>query len=250
MSIDDILGLPKKHDDVKHIYPVKLHNSDEFYSCYHFLMLSIKHFGFDDEDESIKDIGLLRLLTLYYIKEYKVDEKIKEQFDKMAKLFSIVLHDDMNYIVHDNSLVFFNKNQDKIINNNNYEEIRKIIMEQNLLFEEKIYKDPLVQKWARKALEAKQKGNNITDETMVTIISVISGKSYEEIANMTLYQYKAEFYRIMAIMNYETSVIFATVAGSEGQMPHYTDDTDFNKNPYDGLFKKGGSLLDKLTGSV
>lgn len=249
MSKVDILGLPRQCEGVGNIYPVRLFEEDLFYDNYQFLMLNKKHFGIEEDDE-INNIDLLTVLFVHYIKNSKDDDSVKSEFEKMKKTFSIVLHEEINYIISENGIIFFNKKQDKIINKDNYEKVRKIIMEQNLLFEQKVYKDPLVQKWAMKALEAKQKGNNLTDEAMITTVSVLGGKSYEEIKNMTIYQFKAEFYRIMAIKDYDTSVIFATVAGSDGQMPHYTDKTDFDKNPYEGLFKKNTNLFDKLVGSV
>lgn len=249
MSKLDILGLPRECEGVGNVYPVRLFEEDKFYDNYHFLMLGKKHFGIDD-DNDIDNIDLLTILFVHYIKNSKDDESIKLEFEKMKVIFSIVLREEMNYIISENGIIFFNEKQNRIINKDNYEKVRHIIMKQNLLFEQKVYKDPLVQKWAMKALEAKQKGNNLTDEAMITTISVLGGKSYDEIKNMTIYQFKAEFYRIMAIKDYDTSVIFATVAGSDGKMPHYTDQTDFDKNPYEGLFKKNNNLFDKLAGSV
>jgi hypothetical protein len=239
MSLANIFQKPIKLEGVGFVHPVKLKDWDEFESNLSPIMLTKNHFGITDE-YSLLDILVLGLNDENLIKS-------------LCNIFDIVLQSDSFTIaVSEDNYFFFNENE-QVINSSNYDELRKIILHQNILFEPKIYKNPAMQKWAEKVLKARSKNApNVTLEDKLSTVSVYTGKHYWDLEEYTIYQLQYDFTRICKIKDYDSqSIMFANPYAdmSKVKMEHFAENIDMYENPYDGVFKEKSSLV-KLNNAI
>ncbi len=229
------------------IYPIKIKDYEEFSKCAGVLYLSKKHF-----DESVQEYSLLELL---FLSHRSLGFTTEIFIDSLCKLFSFVTLKDIVFIEQE-GFVFFEEeiiNDEiikikKVISLSNYEEIRQKIMQQNLIYEQKIYKTKLMNEWAQKALIAKQKNaSNITLEDIVSTVSVGCGKHYSDLENYTIYQVYSDFYRLRKMIEYESKIQYKcsqNFDASSVNIEDYAENLDLFHNPYDDLFVSS----DKLSG--
>lgn len=233
MSLNHIFGKPKYVENVGNIYPVRMRDWGKFEENVRPLLLTKQNFQIEE------DIPLLDLIVSLGFQEYTV-------INNLENIFKIVLRTENVAFVFDEYRYAFVINQESIIHSKNYDEVRKIIMEQNLLFEPKVYKSKMMQEWAEKALEARRKNApNITLEEKISTIAAFNGKHYWDLEEYTIYQIESEFARICAFKNYDTSShLFARdyVNPADIKLDHFAEKIDLFKNPYDDLFKTKDKL--------
>jgi hypothetical protein len=236
-----IFAKPQYVAGVGNIYPVRLKDYDDFQECGGILYISKKHFG--DSEHPLLDMLFSSLKSLALTEQQLIN--------KLTKLFSIVLREEVFFGCKDKFYGFL-VDHERYIDKKKYEQVREIIMKQNLMFEQKVYKNKLVQEWAEAAMEAKMKNTaNITIEDMITTVSVVKGKDYDEMQEKyTIYQLYADFYRIRKIKKFDTDTLFCTVS-NEVTVEDFAESLDLFKNPYDDLFvskdklKKLDSVMSK-----
>lgn len=240
MSLKYIRGKPDFVEGVGDIYPVKIKDYDDFNEVSYLLNISKEHF-------TVSDLPLLKLIIFYASSGgFDLESMVKDY----EKLFSIVLRKKVIFTIKVNGDFKFVIDEFQNINCDNYDEVREIIMKQNLIFAPKVYKNKLVQQWAEKALQAKMKNApKITMEDMLSTISNHSGKSYEELDEATIYQVYTDFYRIRKDKNYETAII-AKSLGADMPIEDYAESLDLFKSPYDDIFVEKDKLnkLNKALG--
>jgi hypothetical protein len=235
-----IFAQPDFIEGIGNVYPIQLKDYEEFQQYSSILYLSKKHFG----EENIPLLGLL----------FGYSQHLGFTYDSLTltleKLFSLVLRKKVYIYQTDDNFWFqtddglFSEYVSKI-DFFNYEDLRSIIMKQNLIFEQKVYKNPKVQEWANKVLEARSKnGSNITIEDIISTVSVYKGVSYDDLQNYTLYQLYADFYRIRKMKKYDADVIFRSVS-DKVTIEDFAEQVNLFKNPYDDLFV-GKDKLSKL----
>lgn len=239
MSLANIFQKPKELKDLGFVYPVTLNNWDEFEQNAQAIMVSRNHFQLN-ENQYLLDAIVLGIREDYVI-------------NALCNIFNIVLKsEEFTLKIEEDSYYFSNENG-QIINSENYEKLREIVLHQNILFEPKIYKNPALQKWAEKVLEARGKNSpNVTIEDMLSTISVIAGKHYWDLEKYTIYQLKYDFNRICKIKNYESqSLMFANPYAdlSNFKLEHFAENIDMYENPYNDVFKDKSKLI-KLDGAI
>src|SRR5665647_2501033 len=197
---DLIEGTDKNNPIV--IHPIQLKDYDKFQECSKLLYLSKKHF----EENSYP------LLALVFMSHQQFEMAQEELIENLCLLFSLVTQKEVNFISGENVEGFLIDNIN-LISVDNYDDVRALIMRQNLMFDQKIFKDPLVQEWANKVIMSRQKNSaNITMEDMITTVKNDDGLTYEQVKNQTVYQLYADFYRIGKFMQFQQSSLFATVS--------------------------------------
>lgn len=221
-----IFAEPEYVDGIGDIYPVQLKDYDTFIECNNLLYISKQNFG-------ETDIPLLDLIMNSY-KSLKITTE--EMIKNFELLFSTVLRKEVFFGYSENFYGFL-ADHEHYINKKNYNEIRKIIMQQNLLFERKIYKNKITQEWADKALEAKMKNSaKIGVEEMLTTVSVYKGVNYEQLKEYSIYQLYSDFYRIRMIKSYDTDVSAKCAGAEKVTIEDFAKELDLFKSPYDSLF--------------
>ena len=214
------------------IYPVRLKDYDKFIEVSHLLHISKNHFEENDNP----------LLVLVFMCMQQLNLTLEEMIKKLEDTFSIVTRKDVKFVSNDNFEGFV-VNNTNIITTQNYEQIREIIMKQNLMFEQKVYKSKLVQEWANKVLESKSKNSaKISIEDIITTVSVYKSKNYEELIEYTLYQIYADFYRIRKMKKYDTDTLFATVSTEKVSIEDFAEEINMFKSPYEDLFVSSDKL--------
>ena len=227
---DYIDGIDKKNPIC--IYPVRLKDYDKFIEVSHLLHISKNHF---EENE-------YPLLVLVFMCMQQLNLTQEELIKKLEDTFSIVTRKEVKFITNDNFEGFVIDNTN-IITTQNYEQMREIIMKQNLMFEQKVYKNKLVQEWANKVLESRSKNSSkISIEDIITTVSVYKGKDYEELIEYTIYQLYADFYRIRKMKKYDTDTLFATVSAEKFTIEDFAEEINMFKSPYDDLFVSSDKL--------
>lgn len=239
--LKDVFGEPVSVEDAGLVYPVRMKDYDEFISNAGIITLSYQHFGVDKEDKNNKDIQNLKLLDVVLLAS--IEEKGKKQdgsetleiLESLREVFKIVFRKNVEYEVSDEGLSFY-IGEDGIVHRGNYDEVRKVIMKQNILHEKKVYKNKLMEKWAEKALSAREKNSvKMSMEDKLTTIAAFSGKHYNELKEYTIYQIYAEHARISKFKSYDLGI--ATIGhATNPQIEHFSESTDFEKSPYDDLF--------------
>jgi hypothetical protein len=233
MSINNLFGEPFFIEGIGNVYPIRLIDWEKFESVIPVILQSEKHFE-TNGDYPLLDI-LIRGIS---------DEAIVKSLEIIFQL--ALRNDDVKFVVYDGNQYKFQIDDEHSITPENFPHIRNVIMQQNILFEPKIYKNPEVAKWAEKVLAARGKNApNITIEEMLSTVSVFTGKHYWDLKDYTIYQLKSDFNRICKIEEYRTqSMVFANPYAdlSKFKMDHFAEKIDMYKNPYDDVFKDKSTM--------
>ncbi|MCY9594033.1 hypothetical protein PC41400_08065 [Paenibacillus chitinolyticus] len=222
-SVKYILGKPEVIQEAGEIFPIKVKDYDEFNDCRNVLYINKNHFSNEYQEYPLLDLIVYGYKDVEMIRQLKLLIKLVTGYDPQ-------LHEDKNgcsFII----------SGDKKVYSGNYDSFRRIVMRQNLLFEQKVYKNKLTQEWANKAIEAKSKnGIPITFEDMITTVSVITGKTYDQIGEQTIYQLTADFKRIARDKSYHTSIAMKCAGAEKVSIEHFAEEINMFENPYDNLF--------------
>lgn len=243
MTLAHIFQKPKIIENVGEVYSVLMKDYDDFMDKANILSYSYAHFAVDEISKSMEipkeEIKLLDLITIISTQT----ESFEQAFDNLNVVFSIVLRKPVENTWGENGIYFFSGDE-YLIDRNNYDDVRKAIMEQNLIFEPKVFKSKLTQEWAERVLQTRAKSSvNITIEDMVTTVAVLSGKHYWDLENYSYYQLKAEFSRISKIKNYDTSSqLLGNPYASDVKLDHYAENVEMFKSPYDDIFVSKNKL--------
>ena len=164
-----------------------------------FLLFSKKHYGIKRKDSFLKHIVLYNTVNSGVdISDDNIMQCVENTLNEMCDMFTMICHENIKFN-YDDSLgyCFCNMKNDILISDKNFNHIRKIILQQNLLREPKVYKDKLVQEWEEKAIRAKSRLNKSLDIYEIkNILRCELKMSYEEIENMNIFQFKMDFRRI------------------------------------------------------
>lgn len=132
--------------------------------------------------------------------------------------------------------------------NENFHFIRSLIMDMNVVTEDKVSENEEIQRAIERSRRVKQQDSQ--EQTFVDIVTSIvasTSNSFEDVCRMNVFQVYAVYARVGAIYNYQTSTLFATVAEKvniESWNKHIDlfkkEDDVISKNEFD---KKFGGLL-------
>lgn len=237
MSTKYIFGKPEHIEGIGNVYPIKLAQYDDFINCSTYLYISKNHFN-----EQAEDYPLLDLLIIAFQDQHIVTD--------LQKLFSLVLQKEVSFFVSKENEIGFTTTSG-IINGSNYDLLRQTIMHQNLMFEQKVYKDKFVQAYMHKVFEARAKSSiKLEFEDKISTVSVFTGKHYWDLEKYTIYQLEVDFNRISKFKGYDTGVA-SRVAGNDIKVEHFAENVDMFKNPYDiSNFTKSKDSVSKLDKST
>jgi len=226
MSLTNIFQKPLEFKGVGKIYPIQMKDWDEFESYLQILMLNNTHF--EDATES-----LLYKLVNIGIENPAIIIGLQNIFNLITRTSTFQFNWDLDV------LLFVNEEK-QFINELMYDELRKVVLHQNLLIEPKVFKNPMMQEWADKVLASRnRKSANVRLEDMVTTVAALSSKHYEDLESYSMYQLKSEFYRHKHIKHYDSiaNAYGNPYAASEIELPEFAQDLDLYADPYKDIFK-------------
>lgn len=221
-NLKHIFGKSEFVDGVGEVYPIRLKDYDSFIECSTFLYLSKQHF----RDEVRDKFSLLELLV-FGLRE----DKLIQDFEI---LLSLVTRKSSSFFLNEDGSFGFRIESGEVIDKSNFDVVRQTIMRQNLLFEEKVYKDKFVQQYMSKVFQARAKSSvKMEFEDMISTVSVFAGKHYWDLEEYTIYQIKSEFNRVSKFKNYDTGIAFKCVSPEPVNVEHFAENMDMFKSPYD-----------------
>lgn len=174
-------------------------------------------------------------------KMYK-DLSLQHFESEIIEMIEIVLAKKVLYNNKMNCFDVYDENNELIsyIDIYNFDEFRKIVMEQNLLFE------PLIapNKKAQKYIDASLRNDSGQESDIEAIVAFVSTNSFTgDISNYTYYRLMAEFRSLIKQMNRSDVVSYSAAGatkknGSPLDIPNIVSKLEVNKNPYDDVFKE------------
>lgn len=220
-----LFDLPCNLNDIK-LYPIKVIDWEYFQKYIPYLTYSKEHY----EHIGIKDIeSLLKIIILQdissklkLIKESNRDiegiEKllIKQTLDDICGMLNMITHKDYNvdYELLTNNIYSFKNKEGQIIDDENFNEIRQIVLKQNLLFEPIIYESKFKQQWAESVKRGRaKKSKNISLADIISIVREGLGITYKEISELNIFQLNVDYQRLQNTKSYDTLTILRTTYG-------------------------------------
>ncbi|MFK3936686.1 hypothetical protein ACI2JA_04110 [Alkalihalobacillus sp. NPDC078783] len=238
-------GEPFYLKNVGNIYPLKVKDYITFSTLYEpVLMMNYQHFNKEksvDPDEP----SLLELIC---------EESANDSYDTLLKIlneiFKLALRKDVTGKRKDVANAIFKTEEGGIIHEGNYDDVRKVIMAQNLLFDPPQFKSKFKQRYFEGWLKSREgKGANITYHNYVTAVTALGGYLPEQVMDMNVYQLRSLFAQFEEIEQYRR---LSHIIG-HGDVPerHFAEVSDITKSPYDGFLKneKDTKLLQDQTSS-
>lgn len=129
---------------------------------------------------------------------------------------------------------------EKIITEESYfMQVRQAMMDMQMIVEDVVNPNPEIQEGIdlKRQLDA-QDGEHTTPLDIVSSIVTGTSNSYQEVCNMTVIQVNATFKRLAMFKNYDTSVAFATIPGSDIKIDSWSKTLDLYGKEKHGIKKK------------
>ena len=206
--IKDIYGEPEFVVGLGNVYPVNILQFDVFCLYSFLLKFSKAH----TDKEHLENMNNFDAIIFGRIKKFGDLDQVKSVFSKMSEMEELKFKIDcfkemLKILLKVDSVeflaekeVFYIKGElgeDKYLGSFNYDMFRSVVMRQNIIIEEKIYKDKMVEKFMKLRRKKDEKNApKISIESMINSISVVTGKGYEELKKYTYYQIVMDFQRV------------------------------------------------------
>ena len=175
-----------------------------------------------------KDINIISQNTLHiyyqYLEMYKNNRASQEEMDALKDFKDIDLYDLVQTMsqlkdayLRTYQLVFDKNEEYKIYDifdtKEDFHFVRKLFMDMNVLIEDSVSPNEEIQRAIERSRRMKKNtSENNTFVDITTSIVASTSYSFEEVADLNIFQVYAIYARIGAIYNYQTSTLFATVA--------------------------------------
>lgn len=222
------------------IYPVRMVDADEFYDYVQCLLLPKSDF---QEPEVIRMSYFMFLLAL---------SQNKDSPDLLAKLIAlyrlIFKTEDIQFTINEKGMAFIIVDG-MSLHERDFDKIKTIISEQNLIDLDDEFIDPGTKKAIQeaRAFMAKRKTKQADLEQQIVAYHCKSGLPYHEIENLTLYQFHKGLIR-MDYMVSSDAILNARYSGmvefkNEQDLPHWLGYIDEPKKNEDVIMTK--SAFDK-----
>jgi len=186
----DVFGKPTEYKSIK-IYPVKIVDILDFYTNVNCLTIN---------KNKIPDVEIIKMSYLLFL--FVISHKEPEFLEMLFKILNMVLKDQEFTLGFENEQLIFKVN-DIIITDYEFDNIRDIILKQNLLSIEQIL-DPQLEKRLKEAEEfMSNKNKSASLEERIVAYHCVSGMKYEDIEQLTIYQFNKGLERMQLIKNFE-----------------------------------------------
>ena len=239
-EMSDVWGEPQKYKKLE-IYPVKVKNILEFFYSVECLML---------RKNRETDLRFFRMTYFEYLMRKIIDsndDKKKKGYNELLfqflKLLRLVFRDESIGVEKnikpngDNLILVIN---DEKIHGNNFDEIRQIIFTQNCVtFDDDLSIDMENAMNAKRKIEEVAGNKQATFPEQIIKYHEITHKKYEEIKDMTIYQFIKGIREQQIIKDFEVYTYPAIKAGKH--IKHWLTSAK-EENPYSSLFMTNNQI--------
>ena len=223
---DVLFDEPYVEDGRLTLYPVKVKDFKILEKRIMYLLLSKRHYKLDNNVNLFEYVVGINLARVKQEKEKRSNDEVpmelilEEVVKEFEELFTVICREkiklDYEKMLQTGEISFTNKDHTNMINRNNYEKIRQIVLKQNAIKEPTIFENKLEEQLAQKymkAMQSKNKGKSISElGDIANFVSCYTGKSYEELYNQNIMQLQADYYRCISLNTHRTNTIFGTVS--------------------------------------
>jgi len=236
MSISTIkaFGKPTPYKGL-HLHPIRMKDADEFYDCVQCLLLPKNDF---QEPEVIRMSYFMFLLALSQNKDGN------DLIVKLLALYRLIFKtENIQLTVNEKGMAFIIVDGISL-HERDFDKIKTIISEQNLIDLDDEFIDPDTKKAIQdaRAFMAKRKTRQADIEQQIVAYHCKSGLPYHEIQNLTLYQFHKGLVR-MDYMISSDAILNARYSGmvefkNEQDLPHWLGHIEEPKKNEDVIMTK------------
>lgn len=221
LNLNNVFGKPTEYKSIK-IYPIKINNMLEFYENVNCLTIN---------KNKIPDVEVIKMSYLLFL--ITLSQKEPEILEMLYRTLNMVLKDQKYELGFQNEKLKLKVN-DIIISDFDFDNIKNIILKQNLLNIEQIL-DPELEKRLKEAEEFMSSRNkSATLEERIIAYHCVSGMKYEDIEQLTIYQFNKGLERMQLIKNFEVYTYPLLKGGSTNQIQDWLMHIE-EKGRYDHL---------------
>lgn len=232
-NLDNVFGKPAKYKNIK-IYPVKIKDSIYFNNNIGCLTIN---------KNKIQDVNIIKMSYLMFL--YYAGYQMPELINMLHSILTMVFKDQKYDIKFDNETLFIEINNVKI-NEYEFDIIKNIICKQNLILLNDKILDPDLEARLKEAEDfLLKKDKSATLEERIIAYHCVTGLSYDEIKNLTIYQFNKGLERMQLIKNFEVYTYPLLKSGSGDQIQNWLSHIE-DRNIYDHVLMKQ-SEFDKIT---
>lgn len=228
------------------IYPVKMKDADEFYDAVQCLLLPKNDF---------QQPEIIRMSYLFFLLTISQNDSGQEILDKLISLYRLVFQtEEIQISMNEKGMVLIIVDG-VTLNERDFDKIKTIISEQNLIDLDDEFIDPGTKKAIQeaRAFIAKRKTRQADFEQQIIAYHCKSGLPYHEIEHLTLYQFHKGLIR-MDYMVSSDAILNARYSGmiefkNDQDLPHWlgfidepkkNEDVIITKSVFDQQMKKLG----------
>lgn len=207
------------------IYPVKIKDYREFEKCVRYVCVSREHLKISNEESLLQNIIMGFMMQDceegFDMASDKTIQSLNNILNELCKLFSIITRTNIRKITTEQGFAFEGDNI--LIDDKNYDLVRKIICKMCLIKEPKVFENAYAQKWYTKALIAKSKNSmNVDMEDLIIMIVQDMKISFDEVFDMSIFRFNALIRRITSRDNYDRVMNFKLVTDKTPEV-HFID---------------------------
>ncbi|MGL4450750.1 MAG: hypothetical protein ACRCX8_18975 [Sarcina sp.] len=208
------MDLPCEHMEIGNIYPVRIKDFKEFSKYIYLLKITKEKLQIEDSELSDLSIAILGYTKVHTDElGLEFEDAYKLTVDNFIELIKIVTHKIFELGSIGDEIAFICEEDDRTfeISESNFSDFRDIVLKQNVVVEEKEYKDKVVNKWLKKARKAHSKDGGIEFAEMLAVVKNHTGITYRDLAMENIFQLQLDFKTVVLNKSYDTSILFKTV---------------------------------------
>lgn len=218
INLADTWGNPKIYKDVS-IHPVRMRNVELFYEYVQCLLLP---------KQTFQDAQIIKMSYLAFLLMVATMEGNQIIFDKLMGLLRLVFKtENINFEITESGRVFIVVDEDKKLNERDFDKVKRIISEQNLIDLDDEYVNPEVKAAIdeARAFMAKKATKSASLDQQIIAYHCKTGLEYEKIADLTIYQFHKGLARFDMISSAD-AISAARYSGmvefkDESKIPHW-----------------------------
>lgn len=248
IDLDHVWGKPKFVNNVP-IYPVLMEDILTLYEASTCLLIP---------KNSMSDPKVIKMSYLSFLIEVGRSEENNHLLHKLDNLLKLVTRtENIDYHIDEKNKIIISVDDTSFIKEKDFEKLREIIGAQNLIEtkDDSLGSDFDKAKANAKAYLSKRNGRVADLEQQIIAYKCIQKLSYEDIRNLTIYQFKKEIERINLIKTadvLQNAQYNPMISFKEGtNIPHWLDYIE-DKSKDDGVVLTGDQLkqINKKNGLV
>lgn len=195
------------------VYPIQVINWKAFQKYIPLFILSKDHYKLESNEDLLRFIIVNN--SMYPNKSDINNELLIKMLSTFCNAFNIICRcNDFTCKIEKDGFLFYRKDSNYSINKNNFNDIRKVILKQNIIFEPIIYESKFKEKWANSVRRGRaKKAKKIPLSDIVNIVREGIGISYDEINKMNMFQLNVDFKRLQNTKNFESTMLLRTTYG-------------------------------------